>query len=121
MLNESLFFTSFKLSLQVTMSLLVLASFWKVFTKAGREGWKALIPIYNLLILADIAKISRWHVLGLFIPLVNFYSIFKLCHGMSKSFGYDIGFTIGLIFLGVIFYPILAFGNSKYNNNGMNN
>jgi len=33
---------------------------------------------------------------------------------LSKSFGKDVGFTIGLILLPVIFYPILAFGDAKY-------
>ena len=33
---------------------------------------------------------------------------------LSKSFGKDEGFTAGLIFLGFIFYPILAFGAAKY-------
>jgi arginine exporter protein ArgO len=33
---------------------------------------------------------------------------------LSKSFGKDEGFTIGLIVLSFIFYPILAFGSAKY-------
>jgi hypothetical protein len=33
---------------------------------------------------------------------------------VSKSFGKDEGFTIGLIALGVIFWPILGYGNTVY-------
>lgn len=29
---------------------------WKVFVKAGYEGWKCLIPIYNMVITARIAN-----------------------------------------------------------------
>jgi hypothetical protein len=33
---------------------------------------------------------------------------------LSKSFGKDEGFTVGLVLLGIIFYPILGFGSAKY-------
>jgi hypothetical protein len=33
---------------------------------------------------------------------------------ISKSYGHDEGFTVGLILLGIIFWPILGFGGSKY-------
>jgi hypothetical protein len=32
-----------------------------------------------------------------------------LTHDLSKSFGKDIGFTLGLLFLSIVFYPVLAF------------
>ena len=35
-------------------------------------------------------------------------------HDISKSFGHDIGFTLGLILLGGIFIPILSWGDSQY-------
>ena len=33
---------------------------------------------------------------------------------ISKSFGKDEGFTVGLVLLGIIFWPILGFGDAKY-------
>jgi hypothetical protein len=33
---------------------------------------------------------------------------------LSKRFGKDIGFTLGLIFLPYVFLPILAFSKAKY-------
>ncbi len=41
------------------------------------------------------------------------YSI-KLIHALSKAFGFDAGYTLGLILLPIIFYPILAFGDSRF-------
>lgn len=35
-------------------------------------------------------------------------------HKLSKSFGHGVGFTLGLLFLSVIFYIILGFGSSQY-------
>lgn len=39
--------------------ILFVAAFWRIFTKAGQPGWACLIPIYNLLIMADIARVER--------------------------------------------------------------
>ena len=87
---------------------------WKVFTKAGKEGWKSIIPIYNTIVQLEIAKQPTIWILYLFIPFVNIYFAIKHVHGISLAFGKDVGFTVGLIFLPFIFYPILAFGDAKY-------
>lgn len=44
----------------VAATVMVLISLWKIFEKAGREGWKALVPIYNLSILYDILKMPAY-------------------------------------------------------------
>jgi hypothetical protein len=33
---------------------------------------------------------------------------------LAKSFGKDVIYGIGMFFLGIIFFPILAFGDAKY-------
>jgi hypothetical protein len=48
------------------------------------------------------------------IPLVNFIIAIILLIDISKSFGKGIGFAVGLIFLGIIFWPILGFGSAHY-------
>ena len=87
---------------------------WKIFTKAGKEGWKCLIPIYNIIVQLEITKQSTIWILFFFIPFVNIYFGVKHVHGISKAFGKDVGFTVGLLFLTPIFYAILAFGDAKY-------
>ena len=87
---------------------------WKIYQKAGQPGWAAIIPIYNIYILTKITgKPGYWTILCL-IPLVNIVFAVWLTNMLSKSFGKDEGFTIGLLLLGIIFYPILAFGSAKY-------
>jgi len=39
----------------VVFTILVIAAVWRVFTKAGKPGWAALIPIYNMIVLLEIA------------------------------------------------------------------
>ena len=87
---------------------------WKIFTKAGQEGWKSIIPLYNLYIQLQIAKQPTIWLLYFMIPFVNIYFGIKHVHGLSKAFGKDVGFTVGLILLPIVFYPILAFGDAKY-------
>jgi hypothetical protein len=87
---------------------------WKVYQKAGQPGWAAIIPIYNIYILTKITgKPGYWTLLCL-IPFLNIIFAVWLTNMLSKSFGKDEGFTIGLLLLGFIFYPILAFGSAKY-------
>jgi hypothetical protein len=87
---------------------------WKAFEKAGQPGWACLIPIYNVYILLKIGGKPSWWLLLFFIPLVNVVYAIWLTNMISKSFGKDESFTVGLIALGVIFWPILGYGNAVY-------
>ena len=98
----------------IAIVVLMIASMWKIFTKAGQPGWAAIIPIYNLYILLKIVGKPGWWLVLFIIPLVNIVFLIITINMLSKSFGKDEGFTIGLLFLGIIFYPILAFGDAKY-------
>ena len=91
-----------------------LVAMWKIYVKAGEEGWKCLIPIYNIIILLKIVGRPWWWLLLMFIPFVNFVILIIVYYDLSKSFGHGIGFTIGLIFLSFIFLLILGFGGDRY-------
>jgi hypothetical protein len=94
--------------------ILMIAACWKIFTKAGQPGWASIIPIYNWYILCKIVGRPGWWVILLLIPFVNFIIGIVLCVDLAKSFGKGVGFAIGLILLGVIFFPILGFGSAQY-------
>ncbi|HVM87832.1 MAG TPA: DUF5684 domain-containing protein [Puia sp.] len=96
------------------IAIIVIAGMWKVFEKAGQQGWKAIIPIYNIYILTKIAGKPGWWTLLCCIPYLNIVFIVWLYNMISKSFGKSEGFTVGLVFLGIIFWPILGFGNAHY-------
>ena len=96
------------------ISVIQIAALWKVFTKAGQPGWAAIIPIYNIYIMTKIAgKPGIWTLLCI-IPVINIVFVIWLYNMISKSFGHDEGFTLGLVLFGIIFWPILGFGRSKY-------
>jgi hypothetical protein len=91
-----------------------IASMWKIYTKAGQPGWAAIIPIYNLVVLHQMVGKPVWWVLLYFIPIVNIVISIIVTHALSLSFGKGTGFTLGLIFLGFIFYPVLAWSDAQY-------
>jgi hypothetical protein len=89
-------------------------SFWKIYQKAGYEGWEFLIPIYGQLILLRIIGKPWWWIFLLNIPIFNLIWHVWSNNLLSKRFGKDVGFTLGLVFLPIVFYPILAFSDAKY-------
>lgn len=94
--------------------ILMVASLWKVFTKAGLPGWGALVPIYNTILMFELAKKPLWWILLLFVPVVNFVVLIMVVMAIAENFGKGTGFGLGLTFLGFIFFPILAFGDARY-------
>jgi hypothetical protein len=93
---------------------LMIVSLWKIFEKAGKPGWAAIIPIYNIIVLLEIVNKPVWWIVLLLIPFVNIVILIIVMHRLSLSFGQGAGFTVLLIFLGIVGYPLLAFGNYKY-------
>ena len=96
------------------LALVVLASMWITFTKAGEPGWACLVPIYNAVVLCRMAGKPWWWILLMLIPLVNFVVAIILFIALAKNFGKGTGFGLGLVFLGFIFFPMLAWGDAKY-------
>lgn len=97
--------------------LLLIVSLWKIFTKAGREGWESIVPIYNVYIMILLARLPGWMVILCFIPFVNIFFSVYIIYKFSLAFGKGVGYTLGMIFLPFIFYPMLAFGDSAYQEN----
>lgn len=98
----------------LALVVLVIAGMWKVFTKAGEEGWKAIIPIYNTYVLLKIAGRPGWWLILFLIPFVNFIIWIIVSMDLAKSYGKGTGFGVGLIFLAPIFIMILGFGSATY-------
>ena len=93
---------------------LIVASQWKIFTKAGKPGWAAIIPIYNMIVLLEIVKKPLWMIIFFFIPIANLVLHIIICIELSNNFGKSGGFAAGLILLPMIFFPMIAFGDAKY-------
>lgn len=106
-------FLGFFLTLPL-LAFIIVAGYWKVFTKAGEPGWTALIPLYNWLVLTRIARLPEWWFFLLFVPLLNIAAYLNINIELAKQFGKDAGYGLGLTFLPYIFYPKLGFGDEVY-------
>ena len=96
------------------LMILIIASVWVVFTKAGQPGWAILIPIYNGIVWLRVAGKPWWWMLLFLIPLANIVIGIIAAIDFAKRFGKGAGFGLGLAFLGFIFYPILAWSDARY-------
>ncbi|MBL8848997.1 MAG: signal peptidase I [Planctomycetaceae bacterium] len=100
--------------IMIIVAIPTIIGMWKIFVKAGKPGWAAIIPIYNFIVLLEIVGRPVWWFILLFIPCVGFIIQIIIYLDLAKSFGRGSGFGIGLVFLPFIFFPILGFGDARY-------
>ena len=104
------------ISLAVTIFLMICQ--WIIFKKAGKNGWEAIVPVYNFVILLKITELPMWYIALLFIPFAQIYVIIKINIELAKKFGESGGFAALLILVPVVGFPILAFDKKKVYNGG---
>lgn len=92
----------------------MIVALWKIFEKAGKPGWASLIPFYNIYIMLELAGKPGWWLVLYLIPLVNLIMAIIVTIAFAARFGKSGGFAAGMIFLPFIFYPLLAFGDDRY-------
>ncbi len=120
-----------KIAIPIFLIVLIvqIVAMWKLFSKAGEAGWKALIPIYNLYIYYKIARIPNLYWLYLLLTVISvipnqivvYISLIGIVaitiyhsYKLSTAYGHGVGYTFGLLFLNTIFLLILGFGSSEY-------
>ncbi len=86
-----------------------------LFKKAGEPGWAGWVPVYNTVVLLKIVGRPTWWVaLWYLVPIANVVVLILVMIDLSRSFGHDVGFALGLIFLSVIFMYVIWLGDSQY-------
>jgi hypothetical protein len=106
---------SFIIGTVLVIFLIQVLSFWQIFNKAGYDGWKSVIPIYNTYILSRVGNQPTWVFVLLFVPLVNIVSSMLIALGVAKAFGKGVGFAvIGLMLFSFFGYLYLGWGQSEY-------
>jgi uncharacterized membrane protein YhaH (DUF805 family) len=98
----------------LAVAVFYLATMWKVFEKAGKPGWASIIPIYNTIVILQIAGRPVWWILLFLIPIVNIVIAIMVPIDIARAFGKGVGFGWGLALLGFICFPILAWGDAQY-------
>ncbi len=89
----------------------VTIGYWKLFEKAGLEGWKALIPLYSEYVIAvEIVGKPKWWIIYLIIPLVNLFAYFILLFNLLRCYGREtLWGQLFTIFAAFLYLPYLGF------------
>jgi hypothetical protein len=98
----------------IAVIVLMIVGMWKVFAKAGKPGWAAIIPFYNMYVLLEIVGKPVWWLIMFFIPIANIVFLILTYVALAPRFGKSAGFAVGLIFLPFVFFPIMGFDSSQY-------
>lgn len=137
MLEALAAYSVFFIILFVIIFVLHIVGVWNVFKKAGEPGWKAIIPFYNTYVLYKISWSPMWFwitllggcvsgalasfatvtvcvvlaaIIGLFVFVVRFVMVFKLC----VSFGWGVGRYILMLLFPTIMFMVMGFDKSVY-------
>ena len=96
--------------------ILSLAGYWKLFQKAGRHGWEALIPIYSDYVMLKLSGRPVWWLIWLFIPYINIIVSIGIYIAFIKSYGkFTFREQAAGIVLGFIYLPKWGFDKkTKY-------
>ena len=117
---------------------------WKVYKKAGKQGWEAIVPFYSTWVLNEIAGLNWWwFLISISGVIVSFLGIpglsqlsslasvlanINMCYNVAKKFHKDGGFFVLMALVPVVGYAILAFddkcvfdSNVEVSNNGFFN
>jgi len=103
----------------IALIIFMVVVYWKIFEKAGQPGWASIVPFYNTYVLiVNILQMPPIWFWLLLVPCANIVVllilVFMIPFKLAEKFGKDTGFAIGLLLLGIIFLPILAFGDARY-------
>lgn len=106
----------------IAIAILHIVATWKIFEKAGKPGWAAIIPIYATIVWVQVSRKPMWWaavvLLGGIVPVVG--PIVQLVGGIivamavGKNFGKSDGFGVVMGIFPFIVRPILAFSDAKY-------
>ena len=122
----------FVVSLMLFIPILIVyfIALWKIFNKAGHNGWEAIIPFYNTWVLAEISGSAWWYALIIIvynlkmvdngiveaiISLAAIVSRFFIFYNLSKKFHKEVGFAVLMTVFPIVMIPIIGFSNNyKY-------
>lgn len=120
--------------LAILIWLLPVVGKWKVCGKLGMPGWYSIIPFYadyklcervhrgdetrTFLMAYLIVLICSWafcwvDTVGVLLALAQLVMNIIVLNDMSRAFGKETGYTIGLVIFGFVFWTMLGFGASE--------
>lgn len=103
-----------RMIIMLAAAALMIVSRWRIFRKAGLPWWGIFVPFYNMYLMFKLGGRSGRNVLWILIPpvlcILMIINTFKIAQRFWKHWTYG----LGILFIKIVFVPILAFDNSKY-------
>lgn len=106
----------------------VLIAQWKLFKKAGKNGWEAIVPFYNTWVLMEISGLNWWYFLisiglsilstytdgglSVILSLANYYINFITYYNLAKKTKQN-EILYGILGIFVPYIAIMILGFSK--------
>lgn len=98
----------------------------RLFEKAGKPLWAGFVPIYNTVVMLEIAGKEMWWLLILlgvpFVPVIGTVASLVVWTLISidfvKAYGKSSGYGVALGLLSIIMLPVLSFSNVTYLGSG---
>jgi signal peptidase I len=89
---------------------------WKLYIKAGRQAWEAIVPIYNAIVLMQIINRPKWWVILMFVPIVNLLMFPIIWVETCRSFGHHKNHDtiLAIATLGLYLFYINYFTDTKH-------
>ena len=94
---------------------------WKMFEKAGLEGWMGIIPFYRDYKLCEKVMDRPWYFLRELLVLIPFvgwflalYYKYQIGKATAQAYGKPEGWAWGYLFLDSVFYCLTGFDDSSY-------
>lgn len=100
--------------IMIVLGVLTAVGLWKIFKKAGHNGWESLIAGHNVFLELEMSGIKGYWFFLLYVPIANIVVTFWKNIELAKSFGKSTAFGVLMSFFPYICIPILGLGNSQY-------
>ena len=98
--------------LGVSLCVLLLISLIKIYKKFDQAWWKAIVPIYNIFVLTQMAEKSILYFALFLVPVVNIYAAYVVYSSICEKLGKSKKMAIGILLMPYIFIPMIAFNNN---------
>ncbi|MGA7147967.1 MAG: DUF5684 domain-containing protein, partial [Microbacterium sp.] len=89
-----------------------------VFRKSGEEGWKAWVPVLNVIVLLQLGSLSPWLVLLGLVPILGplalWVFIVLACYRINLAFGFGVGMTVVAALSLPVWATVIGFGATRW-------